>query len=101
MQVKEVDKGQECGLGLDVKFEILPVRSSSPATLHSSHTLHDTLYTLHVTLYTLHVTRHTSLVTRHTSHVVRNAPFIQNDIMEAVTRGSRAHTIEEVWGDGR
>ncbi len=25
LQVKEVDKGQECGLGLDVKFEVLPV----------------------------------------------------------------------------
>lgn len=24
-QVKEVEKGQECGLGLDVKFEVLPV----------------------------------------------------------------------------
>ena len=25
-QVKEVEKGQECGLGLDVKFEVLAVR---------------------------------------------------------------------------
>ena len=47
-QVKEVEKGQECGLGLDVKFEVLP-----------------------------------------------------DDIMEAVVHGSRLHTIEEVWGDGR
>ncbi len=27
-QVKEVEKGQECGLGLDVKFEVLPVSSA-------------------------------------------------------------------------
>ena len=27
LQVKEIEKGQEGGLGLDVKFEVLPVRS--------------------------------------------------------------------------
>ncbi len=77
-QVKEVEKGQECGLGLDVKFEVLQVRSKRCCVLHLWHTSHST---------------------RHTSHLVTRSH--QNDIMEAVAHSSRLHTIEEVWGDGR
>ena len=82
--MKEVEKGQECGLGLDVKFEVLPV--SFPAMRvgvgwggswgwgwGGGVVLSRVIFTL----------------------------CYQNDVMEAVVHSSRLQTIEEVWGERR